>query len=157
MTTLRDFIFTRKAAIKAEMKALRKELADLKVAEDALETHSLAAKVESGAAAITIKGMIREVLKSSFSGLTSTEILENIGLKFGKKIERTSLSPQLSRMKDDGEVSLDGNFWHLLSELSEPNNDEAEPADQIADNSFGDPDFYDDDDFGDDFDPDLPI
>jgi hypothetical protein len=157
MTTLRDFISSRKAEIRAQMKALRKELADLKVAEDALGTQSSSGKSEPPTAVMTIKGMIREVLKSSSKGLTSTEILEGIDKNFGKKIERTSLSPQLSRMKEDGEVSLQGNFWVLS--LPPSDQDLSDNLTEFEGNSggFGDPNAFEDSDFEVDFDSDPPF
>jgi hypothetical protein len=128
MTTLRDFILTRESEIKSQIKALRAELCDLKVAKSALEPQVGALGTDSSSSAIkTIKEMIRDALKSSPVGLTSTEILikiNDIGLRH---IERTSLSPQLSRMKEDGEVTLRDNFWFLAvatqvlaSEVVEP-------------------------------------
>lgn len=114
MTTLRDFISTRESEIKAQIKALRAELGDLKVAKSALDPHGSALGADSAPSATkTIKEMIRDVLKSNPQGLTSTEILIKINEFSARKIERTSLSPQLSRMKEDDEVTLQNNFWFL--------------------------------------------
>ena len=57
--------------------------------------------------------MVLELMKSASSGLTSTEILEKIEISYGKELSRTSLSPQLSRLKDEGRVSLIDNRWFL--------------------------------------------
>ena len=149
MTTLRDFISGRETEIKAQMKALRKELGDLKVAKSALELRTTPQGSDGQVQATrTIKDMIRDVLKSMPNGLTSTEILSKIDESFGRQIERTSLSPQLSRMKDDGEVTLIDNLWFLpaaseegsqkdYGSLSEENNDWADNG------GFGSPDFED--------------
>ena len=114
MTTLRDFIASRETDIKAQIKALRVELNDLKLAKSALDSHGSALVTQTPLATTkTIKDMIREVLKSNADGLTSTEILAKINDQTDRQIERTSLSPQLSRMKEDGEVALTENLWFL--------------------------------------------
>ncbi|HJE24894.1 MAG TPA: hypothetical protein K8W01_14660 [Methylorubrum populi] len=65
---------------------------------------------------VTIKEGIRLVLASNTDGLNSADLHENVSLAyFGNKLERTSFSPQLSRMKSDGEVSLSDGIWRLTS------------------------------------------
>lgn len=139
MTTLRDFISTRESEIKAHIKVLRVELGELKVAKSALEPQgSIVVTDSANPATKTIKEMIRDVLKSSHQGLTSTEILFKINELFSKKIERTSLSPQLSRMKEDCEVTLHDNSWFLAVASQAISNDAVDQ--QITDNdidSFG--------------------
>jgi hypothetical protein len=58
------------------------------------------------------------VLKDHPDGMTALEILHEINTRyFAGRIERTSLSPQLSRLKDrDGKIVLKGNRWLLLPE-----------------------------------------
>lgn len=82
---------------------------DLQLAKGAIE--STAAAPASGGPSTTIKEMAREVLSGQPDGLNSSGILDGIRKQFGREIERTSLSPQLSRMKDDNEVVLDGDVW----------------------------------------------
>lgn len=108
-TTLRDFIAHREAEIRELQKALKAELRDLQLAKGAIE--STAAAPASGGPSTTIKEMAREVLSGQPDGLNSSGILDGIRKQFGREIERTSLSPQLSRMKDDNEVVLDGDVW----------------------------------------------
>lgn len=113
-TTLRDFIAGREAEIKEQMKALRTELAELKLAKSALDqTGSGQPQPVAQPTGPTIKDMVREILKSDVLGLTSTQILREISERFGRDLERTSLSPQLSRMKQDGEVELIGETWSM--------------------------------------------
>jgi hypothetical protein len=114
MTTLRDFISTRESDIKAQIKALRAELSDLKTAKSALDSSS--SQVESSgqqSGSVTIKDMVRSILKSDSTGLTATDLIIKIKENFDRDLERTSLSPQLSRMKEDGEVIVQENSWFL--------------------------------------------
>ena len=113
MTTLRDFIASRKSAIKSEIRDLRKELNDLKLAEAALSGQKLDAGQDESPPSLTIKDMIRAVLRNANGPLMSPNILQEIQSDFGRAIERTSLSPQLSRMKDDGEVYMTELGWLL--------------------------------------------
>lgn len=64
----------------------------------------------------TIMQAVLEVLQDRPDGLTALEILDEINSRyFGGSIVRTSLSPQLSRLKDrDKKIELVGNKWFLL-------------------------------------------
>jgi hypothetical protein len=66
----------------------------------------------------TIMQAVLEVLREHPDGMTALEILAEINTRyFGGRIERTSLSPQLSRLKDrDGKIDLRGSKWLLLPE-----------------------------------------
>lgn len=110
-TTLRDFIAQREAEIRDLQKALRVELRDLQIAKTALESQNSSEASRAQGAAVTIKDMAREVLSSQPGGLNSSGILDGIRKSFGRDVERTSLSPQLSRLKDEGELVLDGEVW----------------------------------------------
>jgi hypothetical protein len=70
----------------------------------------------------TIKQAVLQVLKHEPAGLTALEILAAINSQFFEhKILRTSLSPQLSRLKDnDRKVTLRGNRWFSVGN-EEPN------------------------------------
>jgi len=52
----------------------------------------------------TIKKKIIEVLTESERWLTSEEIIAQIQDRFGDVVVRTSLSPQLSRLKNDDKI-----------------------------------------------------
>lgn len=109
-TTLRDFIAQRETEIRDLQKALKLELRELQVAKAALEGQPTAATSPSGAA-LTIKDMARQVLDGQPNGLNSSGILDGIKKLFDRDVERTSLSPQLSRLKDDKELVLNGEVW----------------------------------------------
>jgi len=70
----------------------------------------------------TIKQAVLEALKHKPEGMTALEILSEINTRyFGGEILRTSLSPQLSRLKDnDRKIILRGNRWHLADEEPSP-------------------------------------
>jgi hypothetical protein len=111
-TTLRDFIAQRESEIRDQVKALRAELRELQVAKAALDgQEGTPPAPKSGG--MTIKDMALAVLNSKTAepGLTSHEILAGIKAEFDREIDRTSLSPQLSRLKEGGDVFLAGDRW----------------------------------------------
>lgn len=65
----------------------------------------------------TIKDAVIEVLKERDRGMTALEILAAINFKFETDYPRTSLSPQLSRLKTDGKIERDGTVWKLRNRL----------------------------------------
>jgi hypothetical protein len=66
----------------------------------------------------TIMHAVLIVLREARNGMTALEILDEINSRyFEGKILRTSLSPQLSRLKDrDRKIILRGNRWYLTDE-----------------------------------------
>jgi hypothetical protein len=68
---------------------------------------------------LSIKQMILTVLEHDVKfrryGATASEIRESIKNGFGREIEGTSLSPQLSRLRDDGHVDVHENRWKLTN------------------------------------------
>lgn len=66
-------------------------------------------------AQLTIKALVRKALDEQFErGATANELLEFFRDAWGRSdIVRTSLSPQLSRLKQDGELILVGQRWML--------------------------------------------
>ena len=64
----------------------------------------------------TIKqGVIMVLEKAAPDGLTALNILERLGNELGMHYPRTSLSPQLSRLKSEGKITLKGN--NMVSDL----------------------------------------
>jgi hypothetical protein len=66
-------------------------------------------------ARLTIKQLVRKALTEQFErGATSNELLDFFSDAWGRlDVVRTSLSPQLSRLKQDGEILLIGQKWVL--------------------------------------------
>ena len=60
-----------------------------------------------------IKRLVLDVLESHPIGLKANSILAKINSKSSKPYLRTSLSPQLSRLKEDGYIMLEGKIWRL--------------------------------------------
>lgn len=62
---------------------------------------------------LTIKELVLKALGEQFpSGATAQQILEFFGTAWGRDdIERTSLSPQLSRLKSEERIGREGNLW----------------------------------------------
>lgn len=71
----------------------------------------------------TIKDMVLEILAVMPDGAEATELLSFIDERFEVTLPRTSLSPQLSRLKKERLVSLEGKVW----KLNEEGSDESEP------------------------------
>jgi sugar-specific transcriptional regulator TrmB len=102
----------REAELKEQQRAIRVELKEIQVARAALACDAATGTMIAKAPALpTIKEMAKAVLTSAENGMTSGEILAAIKDAYGRDIDRTSLSPQLSRLKADDEVFLNGERW----------------------------------------------
>lgn len=120
---LKEFLRDRRAAkaqreldLVAELDRLRSEIASIDAALAAL---SLRPPTESAGdkPKMTIKEGVIEVLKRVYpEGLTALSILERLRVDVGLDYPRTSLSPQLSRLKNEKKVMLKGNVWYLNKE-----------------------------------------
>ena len=63
---------------------------------------------------LTIKQMVIATLREHLpNGATANELLEAFFRNWGRKEMRTSLSPQLTRLKRDGKIELHGKVWTL--------------------------------------------
>lgn len=116
-TPLREFLSRRDAEIKEQMKLLRAEQKEIQVARAALDAEG-GDDAPYGAltGTPTIKEMAKDVLSGAQDGMTSSEILAAIKEKFGRTVDRTSLSPQLTRLKDNEKVLvLSGERWFTKS------------------------------------------
>jgi hypothetical protein len=68
----------------------------------------------------TIKSMILTALTSHFDdGATLTELRTFIKDVFGLEIDRTSISPQLARLREEGAVEQGGGKWRLTEPASQ--------------------------------------
>ncbi|GGA50764.1 hypothetical protein GCM10011385_00010 [Nitratireductor aestuarii] len=61
----------------------------------------------------TIKDFVVQVLSDSPNGMVAMDILAAINEQFQKNYDRPSLSPQLSRLRQDGVLGLRGPVWYL--------------------------------------------
>lgn len=137
--TPREYIASKRKEISERMQQLRVELAELDRMESALSPMppldsgpDLVAQLEgdhgitvipSTAAPIKKRRFIEGGIKSAVMGvlvaktprgLTSQEILEALKAK-GIFLPRTSLSPQLSRLKKDTDIELNEGVWTATS------------------------------------------
>jgi hypothetical protein len=63
------------------------------------------------------KDKIRTILSEQYpTGANSRQILEVINKNWTRQVKRSSLSPQLSRLKDDGIIELKDNVWKLIAQ-----------------------------------------
>lgn len=117
----------REAALKEELRSVQQNIGRLMDqvadAEKAAQAIGLdLASVDRAISAsppqsISIKQAIRFVLDANQEGLTSFDLHKAVSeMYFNSSLERTSFSPQLSRMKSAGEVKLDDNHWILEPE-----------------------------------------
>lgn len=135
MTSVRDFLRAKRAELQAELgpvelklSALRRELAEVERAEKALgpvgvdEAFEMIFQrpIHTPANGVlkegTIKDFVVRVLSDKPDGLVAVDILARINKRFGTKYPRTSLSPQLSRLKNEGVLERHGVVWRLAKE-----------------------------------------
>jgi hypothetical protein len=132
MSKLRDILLERKAEISRKVVPLATEIArikeqlskmqsELEVWKFELEQIHFALKAvdetEAKNSQITIMDAVMAVLEDHPEGMTALEILAEINTRyFGGRIARSSLSPQLSRLKDrDKKIDLRGKRWFARS------------------------------------------
>ncbi|MGB9427086.1 MAG: hypothetical protein WCB09_11830 [Methylocella sp.] len=125
LETLSEFIARRRQEIAEAEEALRDQLHAL------LEERLRLARAESAAAETSkdqrsvrqtkerrqprgiIKRAILKTLEDAPEGMDALTILFTINYRLGSNFARTSLSPQLSRLKEDGFVILTRKIWKL--------------------------------------------
>jgi hypothetical protein len=81
-----------------------------------------AERVLSPYARLTIKELVLKALEEQFpSGATAHQLLELFSNAWGRgEIVRTSLSPQLSRLKADHKIDRDGSLWFRRNSKVDP-------------------------------------
>lgn len=124
-----DYLAQRRADIEAQMKALRAELAEIKIAEAALAgvgTESAAPPVVVGGSILragSIKDWIMKAMSAFPNGLETDAVIEAIRKMGGPLVIRSSVTPQLSRLKAAGLIEYNGRHWRLPVK-DEPEKDE---------------------------------
>jgi hypothetical protein len=123
--TLHEFIMRRlqeldamETPLRAQLDEIRRERIALKKSAKAVGSNIPGATNQYAKENIdnqvkTIKEIVIEVLSKKPLGLTALDILSSINELTGMEYERTSLSPQLSRLKRDGRLKKDGIVWSL--------------------------------------------
>lgn len=116
------FLERREEEIIHRRKELLAELEALREVRASLEKRQRVSQQADTAERLTIKDMVRSVLTRNPEGGTSDQIANWITQLHGAEVARTSLSPQLSRLKADDEVSLDEEtgIWRLAREVARP-------------------------------------
>lgn len=99
-------------AAKAEIEEIKRIRAAIKAASGEPEK-KVRKRSRSPSDGPTFKDMIKVVLTEKGSGAEALEIIDLIKARFGKEIKRTSISPQLSRLKASGDLLLDDKVWLL--------------------------------------------
>lgn len=106
-------------ALRARIESLMHDLSDLDKAEAAVRGQSLTVfqslkpKQKPPKVYRTIKEMALAVLEDYPNGLVALDILSEINSRFEQSYVRTSLSPQLSRLRQGGFVHKSGKRWVL--------------------------------------------
>jgi hypothetical protein len=123
MTTIRNFITDRPAAIAREIADLERELKELDLAERALRGRSVAGAATERAARqrpnarMTLAEMVLDVLRDHPQGADKRAIQDLIHRKHGVRPATNSLTTQLSRLKSRHVLSLDGRVWRVNGDL----------------------------------------
>jgi hypothetical protein len=105
MTSLREFIAFRRSD-------LQRELQELELAEQALGAPAAGATSGNGAR-MTLAEMAIDVLRDHPEGVDKRTILDLIRQKHGVAPATNSLTTQLSRLKSQHVLSLDGRIWRV--------------------------------------------
>lgn len=123
-----DEIWARIEALRAEIKPLEAEFDQVKRGIAAMAGPYLPTGVEASRNAVahhirkanpaaqdlTIKQMVITTLREHLpNGATANELLDAFLRNWGRIEMRTSLSPQLTRLKRDGKIELHGKVWTL--------------------------------------------
>ena len=134
---LRKYLSSRRGEVVAELRALRAELREIRRVEATLGVEKEATPVVAeagGDGSRTLKGMAVAVLTEAGAGLTAHGIIAEIAKTFGQTVARESLSPQLSRLSQDGKLVRHGRTWFLpeLAPSGLPTVDASELQDESA-------------------------
>ena len=115
--TLSEFIARRRQEIAVAEEALKEHLRAL-AAERLQLARAVVGVKERRKPRGVIKRAVLELLEQNPDGMDALTILVTINYRLGSNFERTSLSPQLSRLKEDGFVSLNRKIWKLAATTS---------------------------------------
>lgn len=142
-------LFDKIRKLREELSPLERELIDVRRAKAAIQgDESEKAKVnkayvipsqapkptQSPYRGLTMKQLTVKALTEHFqNGATASELIEFFSKEWGRgDIMRESFSPQLSRLKGDGVVTLEGKVWKLVSDEETPPKDQSGGAPKIT-------------------------
>lgn len=124
LETLTEFIARRRQEIAVAEEALEGQLRALAAERLRLARAATASAKKRRQPRGVIKRTVLETLKYAPEGMDALTILFTINYRLGSHFERTSLSPQLSRLKEDGFITLNRKIWKLVA----PSANEISPA-----------------------------
>lgn len=127
---------------KGILAAMSLELGELDLAEKAIASTKSSGDISSGPNIRrrvrfkkkfrTIQDLALAVLAEQPNGADALKIIELIKERFGVEVPRTSMSPQLSRLKRQGKIALNNMIWTItdpvLSKDETPSEDQSESA-----------------------------
>ena len=129
MPKIKDFIPQRATEIEKALKPLRDQLSEIQGKIQAYERELTDLRSAAKAIGIvnriekplgitrrsppspTIKEAVLQVLDDYPEGLIALDVLARINERFALELVRTSLSPQLSRLKQEGKILNHGSTW----------------------------------------------
>lgn len=80
---------------------------------EAIKTDSIRDLRKDKPAGKTIKEHVLDILEENRAGLHWREILKMLRIRYSPELVRTSLSPQLSRLKYEGKIYSERGIWRL--------------------------------------------
>ena len=134
-TDLPTYLSSRHTELSRRRDRVEAELADLYAEIDDVEKAAKAVGIDLSTTAskeqdaqeqikkdgeLTIKEAALDVLGRQSNGLTANEILALLDMMHGMQYMRSSLSPQLSRLKGEGKISLRDGRWYLNNPIASP-------------------------------------
>lgn len=128
----REELIKLRARVRAHLQQIDDELESIEKAAAAIsfdfetainQTEENAEKLKRPIPGMTMKEASIEILEKHPGGCTATEIRFLMRDMFGMNFERSSLSPQLSRLKFDGVVTRRDGRWVLPKFVSENRNE----------------------------------
>lgn len=128
--TFIEFIARRRAELNTEEQVLREKLLTIQSEREALRAAEDKLKHQAGTLIpigvpkerrpprvirpATIMADVIDILAQRPDGMIALDILRELNNQRDQPIDRTSLSPQLSRLKKAGIVGLDGSRWYYI-------------------------------------------
>lgn len=120
MRSLRQSLVEQLSALESKAEALREEIqyidAFLKHAPVGEHVDEIAEPIRRIRPEMTMKALVLEALEQHFpQGANVGDLLRCFSDIYKRSdIARTSLSPQLTRLKEEGQIVLDGRTWRLV-------------------------------------------